>query len=166
MKLLRQHSCRKRNSELKRASSASVYMLRFTELWTYYLLLKVKKVSFTGFCLVYVISFTIVVLAALRCYSHSATETISCWFTGVRSVLSDIQDTPERAFTLQISSHLFVLCKWVIGVTHQDLQHLRTEIMALIWSSERNILHCNAFILVHICILQNHPLLMDPRCFM
>jgi len=37
-------------------------------------------------------------------------------------------------------------------VTHHDLQHLNTEMKVLIWSSERNILHCDDFILIHICI--------------
>lgn len=119
------------------------------------LLLKVKKVYFTGFCLVHLISFIILALAVPRCCSHTAAETIYCCFTGVHSVLSDSQDTPESASALQISSHLLVLCKWVIGVRHCDLQHLRTEIKTLIWSSERNILHCDASAIVHICILQN-----------
>lgn len=106
------------------------------------------------------------VLPVFRCCSRSAARPISCWFTGVHSVLSHTQDTPENASALHVSSHLLMLCKLVIRVTHHDLEHLRTEIKALTSSSERNILHRNAFTRIHICILHTHPLFTDPWQFM
>lgn len=80
------------------------------ELTTYFFR---SRKYFTGFCLVHLIYFIILVLAVLTCYSHPATKSICCWLTGVHSVLSDVTGRPREHFC---SSNFFPsVCALEIG---------------------------------------------------